>query len=149
MFCKRKQNRSIFSRPYKVFCLGFLLIQGCLIKHVRALLVLSLTRNRLPTIASFLSCDSLTPQIRPGCLMTASHLSAHTNSLTETQPALLCSPAFYTHGLLWLDVSKQKSFILDTGFGGSADCRHSAARLRVRLRLKRFLWSSVVVQSPI
>lgn len=80
----------------RYFVWVFFLIQGCLIKHARALLVLSPTRNRLPTIASFLSCDSLTPQIRPGCLMTASHLSAHTNSLTARQLARDISPTFCT-----------------------------------------------------
>lgn len=108
MFCERKQNRYIFSRPYKVFCLGFLLIQGCLIKHARALLVLSPTGNRLPTIASFLSCDSLTPQIRPGCLMTASHLSAHTNPLTERQPAgTVAPPLTLTAFSDWMSLSKR------------------------------------------
>lgn len=76
-YADASKNGKIFLHPYKAarqFSFFSSLTKGCLIKHARALLVLSPTRNRLPTIASFLSCDSLTPQIRPGRLMTASHL---------------------------------------------------------------------------
>lgn len=64
---------SFNTRLFNKTCLGFLL-------------VLSPTRNRLPTIASFLSCDSLTPQIRPARLRTASQpfSAAHTNSPLAT-----------------------------------------------------------------
>lgn len=37
VYCEGKQNRSNFLRPYKVFCLLFLLLLACLIKHARVL----------------------------------------------------------------------------------------------------------------
>lgn len=105
------KNGNIFLHPYKVARhFFFFLTKGCLIKHARVLLVLSPTRNRLPTIASFLSCDSLTPQIRPGRLMTASHLPAHTNSRRARQPAKSSSPTPPAQRGCSLDVSKQKNF---------------------------------------
>lgn len=74
-FVFRKQTilRHQISMHICIF-LDFSQSQHCLIKHVLILLVLSPARNWLPSIASFLSCDSHTPQIRPGRLMTASQL---------------------------------------------------------------------------
>lgn len=123
------KNGHIFLHPYRVVCqFFFFLTKGCLIKHARVLLVLSPTRNRLPTIASFLSCDSLTPQIRPGRLMTASHLPAHTNSRRARQPAESPSPAPPAQRVCSLDVSKQKNFDRLAWLARSADHLLSGSR---------------------
>ncbi len=71
--------------------------------------MLSPARNWLPSIASFLSCDSHTPQIRPGRLMTASQLllvqtiqaGERTTSYDEAPP-----PRWFADTLL--DVAKEK-----------------------------------------
>lgn len=70
-----------------------------------------------------------------------SHKPAHRETTSRH-----CSPASHTYGLLWLDVSKQKSFILRPGLGEPHDCRRSATQLWVRVKLKRFLWSLVAVR---
>ena len=67
--------------------LDFCWSQRCLIKHALIPLELSPARNRLPSVASFLSCDSHTPQIRPGRLMTASQLLLEQTILERRQAA--------------------------------------------------------------
>lgn len=91
--------------------------------------MLSPARNWLPSIASFLSCDSHTPQIRPGRLMTASQLllvqTIQVWKRTPSKDELSPAPEPTSHSLL--DVVKGK--ILDTflwlDYGNVAHFYHS------------------------
>lgn len=119
--------------------LDFCQSQQCLIKHVLILLVLSPARNWLPSIASFLSCDSHTPQIRPGRLMTASHRQLQ-QTILSTVNNHQNGPPQHPYLVPLLDVAKEKDLPLISRL---------VRRISIRLLQVRLFWNCLSQHSSV